>query len=95
MATSLEGFGIMKRILPLSLSLILLLNISAFTQDKPDPAAQVKPAATADTTAAPDEESQAEALQKATQNPVANLISVPLQNNTNFGYGPYTAIRMC
>jgi len=28
-------------------------------------------------------------LQKATQNPVANLISVPLQNNTNFGYGPY------
>jgi len=26
-------------------------------------------------------------LQKATQNPVANLISVPLQNNTNFNYG--------
>ena len=35
------------------------------------------------------EEAQAEALQKATQNPVANLISVPLQNNTNFSYGPY------
>jgi len=33
-----------------------------------------------------------EALQKATQNPVANLISVPLQNNTNLGIGlrPYT-----
>jgi hypothetical protein len=30
-----------------------------------------------------------EALQKATQNPVANLISVPLQNNTNFDIGPY------
>jgi hypothetical protein len=30
-----------------------------------------------------------ESLQKATQNPVANLISVPLQNNTNFGFGPY------
>jgi hypothetical protein len=28
-------------------------------------------------------------LQKATQNPVANLISVPLQNNANFGIGPY------
>jgi len=28
-------------------------------------------------------------LQKATQNPVASLISVPLQNNTNFGIGPY------
>lgn len=30
-----------------------------------------------------------EALQKATQNPVASLISVPLQNNTNFGIGPF------
>lgn len=27
-------------------------------------------------------------LQKATQNPVASLISVPLQNNTNFNIGP-------
>ena len=27
-------------------------------------------------------------LQKATQNPVASLISVPLQNNTNFGVNP-------
>ena len=30
-----------------------------------------------------------QSLQKATQNPVANLISVPLQNNTNFSIGPY------
>ena len=30
-----------------------------------------------------------EALQKAVQNPVASLISVPLQNNTNFDYGPF------
>src|SRR5262249_32271189 len=30
-----------------------------------------------------------EALQKATQNPVADLISVPLQNNSNFGIGQY------
>ncbi len=29
------------------------------------------------------------ALAKATQNPVASLISVPLQNNSNFGIGPY------
>src|SRR6201997_4942516 len=28
-------------------------------------------------------------LQKATQNPVANLISVPIQNNSNFGVGPF------
>jgi hypothetical protein len=30
-----------------------------------------------------------EDLQKATQNPVASLISVPVQNNSNFGIGPY------
>jgi len=35
----------------------------------------------------------AEALQKATQNPVANLISVPLQDNTNFGVGPYNGTQ--
>jgi hypothetical protein len=29
------------------------------------------------------------ALAKKTQNPVANLISVPFQNNTNYGYGPH------
>jgi hypothetical protein len=29
-----------------------------------------------------------EMLAKAAQNPVAHLISVPFQNNTNFGYGP-------
>jgi len=28
-------------------------------------------------------------LQKATQNPVASLVSVPLQNNSNFGIGPF------
>jgi hypothetical protein len=39
-----------------------------------------KPAATTDETAA---------LAKATQNPVASLISVPFQNNSNFGIGPY------
>ena len=30
-----------------------------------------------------------EALAQAVQNPVGDLISVPLQNNTNFGFGPY------
>jgi hypothetical protein len=32
-------------------------------------------------------------LQKATQNPVASLISVPIQNNSNFGIGPYDRIQ--
>ena len=30
-----------------------------------------------------------EDLAQAAQNPVGDLISVPLQNNTNFGFGPY------
>ena len=34
-------------------------------------------------------------LQKATQNPVASLISVPIQNNSNFGIGPNAAPRTC
>jgi hypothetical protein len=33
-------------------------------------------------------EQSAEALAKAAQNPVANLISVPFQDNINFNYGP-------
>ena len=43
-------------------------------------------------TAQPEPEASAgsgpEALQKATQNPVASLISVPVQNNSNFGLNP-------
>lgn len=31
----------------------------------------------------------AQDLQKATQNPVSSLISVPVQNNSNFGVGPF------
>ena len=56
----------------------LLAAVSAFAQDKPpDPAA--KPAPTAD---------NAEALRKAAQNPIASLISVPIQENWNFNIGP-------
>ena len=43
--------------------------------------------ATAQNTPAPADDTAA--LAKATQNPVASLISVPLQNNNNFGIGPY------
>jgi hypothetical protein len=40
-------------------------------------------------------------LAKATQDPVSSLISVPVQNNDNFGIGPFNRIqrsiayRMC
>lgn len=33
-------------------------------------------------------EPSADDLRKAAQNPMADLLSVPFQNNTNFGYGP-------
>ena len=35
-----------------------------------------------------DEDSKTEDLAKESQNPIANLISVPFQNNFNFGIGP-------
>ncbi|MGB6648697.1 MAG: neuromedin U, partial [Bacteroidota bacterium] len=35
------------------------------------------------------QEPSAAELAKKAQNPIANMISVPLQNNTNFGIGPY------
>jgi hypothetical protein len=42
---------------------------------------------------APGGQESTEDLQKATQNPVANLISVPLQNNTDEGIGPFARDR--
>lgn len=66
-------------------ALLALLSASfLLAQNSSDP--QQKTAAGA---AASGEEAQAEALQKAVQNPVASLISVPLQNNTNFGVGNF------
>ncbi len=32
-------------------------------------------------------------LAKQSQNPVSSLISVPIQNNDNFGIGPYSRIQ--
>jgi hypothetical protein len=52
--------------------------------------AQEPPKAAASTTGAKDAgAAAAEELQKAVQNPVASLISVPVQNNSNFSVGPY------
>ncbi|HBP87832.1 MAG TPA: neuromedin U [Nitrospiraceae bacterium] len=38
-------------------------------------------------------EQNAEELAKKTQNPVADLISVPFQNNLNFGLGPHNRVQ--
>jgi hypothetical protein len=78
----------MKRRLQLSLPLILLFSLSAFAQDAPAPTTAVNPAPSADKPATPSAADEAAALQKATQNPVASLISVPVQNNSNFSIGP-------
>ena len=56
---------------------ILLLPWAAFAQEAAAPPPPPKPAAS---------ESTLE-LAKKTQNPIADLISLPLQNNLNFGYG--------
>jgi hypothetical protein len=76
-----------KRYLVLGLAAaatIAISSLSVVAQDTPvgpgpkATVAGVKPAA--------DETAE---LAKATQNPVASLISVPFQNNSNFGIGPY------
>ena len=73
----------------LVLSFFTLLPCApAFTQDMPDPASQAKPAA-AQPADAESEEAKTAALAKAAQNPIADLISFPIQNNTAFGIGPY------
>jgi|ERR1017187_1371466 hypothetical protein len=54
-------------------------------------AGQTKLVATEEKPATPaSEEERTAALAKAAQNPVADLISFPLQNNTNFNVGPYS-----
>ena len=40
-----------------------------------------------------DEQAKAAELAKKLQNPIANLISVPIQNNWDFGIGPADAMR--
>ena len=60
---------------------------STFTVEAQDARANVQAKAPATAVPAPTDDTAA--LAKATQNPVASLISVPMQNNANFGIGPY------
>jgi hypothetical protein len=55
----------------------LLLAVPAFAQDTTPPTAA----------------DNADALRKAAQNPVASLISVPVQENWNFGIGPADRVQ--
>src|ERR1017187_6953242 len=74
----------MKRSLLLSICLLLLPVMPALAQDPPVGEANPLVAEAPPTTGA-----DTESLAKATQNPVASLISVPIQNNSNFNIGPY------
>lgn len=49
---------------------------------------QGDPAMSAAPSGVPSEAEKTAALAKEAQNPIANLISLPFQNNTNFGVGP-------
>jgi hypothetical protein len=70
--------------------LVLLLTVPGSAQE----AANAEKSTTAGTMPGPppakdDSAAAAEELQKAVQNPVASLISVPIQNNTNFSLGNF------
>ena len=70
-----------SRLFGLSASLLVAISTASATAQSAPPAS--------DPSAAASPANDTAALAKATQNPVASLISVPLQNNDNFGIGPY------
>ena len=67
------------------LTLVAIMNCAAAVAQENPPAPSHPAASTGSDKEAP--ANTTEALQKATQNPVANLISVPLQDNSNFDIG--------
>jgi hypothetical protein len=82
--------------------LVIVLALAASTAPGQDPLAYYRPlsleAAPAESSGAGggtegDEADNKEALAKLAQNPVANLISIPFQNNFNFGIGPNNAMQ--
>ena len=76
------------------LAFFLMLASGAMTRSQEPTPASAQSASNAGKAQPKAEEPEAdtdagtEALQKATQNPVASLISVPVQNNNNFGVNP-------
>jgi hypothetical protein len=59
-----------------SFLVVIILSVALFRGNAAEPAVDQE------------QQSKTEELAKETQNPVANLISVPFQNNFNFGIGP-------
>ena len=72
---------------PVLISAILFFLVSSVPAQNSTPTTtQLK---AGDEQSSESDQAAAEQLQKAVQNPVASLISVPLQNNTNFGVGDF------
>jgi hypothetical protein len=83
------------RLNPFTLISGLVLTLSAmfaFTSPAQDISSKVQPLSIAPTTA-DDQTAQEADLAKKLQNPVAALISVPIQNNWDFGIGPAHAMK--
>jgi hypothetical protein len=77
------GMNRIRLFAPLALVAAITCTAVAAQENPPAP-----PAKTSSASADQDQPGNStEALQKATQNPVANLISVPVQDNSNFGIG--------
>src|SRR6266496_2960501 len=73
----------------LILGVLLLFPVAQVAQDTPVGTTGTQ-VATEQTPAAA---TNSDALRKAAQNPIASLISVPVQNNNNFGIGPDDRIQ--
>lgn len=80
-----QPFSSSKRTALALFTVLLWVATGASAQDAPIGAEGTQVA----TEATPAAATNAEVLRKAVQNPVASLISVPLQNNSNFGVGPF------
>jgi predicted small secreted protein len=90
--------SIMKRPIPVRTAALVLVATVLVSCATHRPRGEYVPrqiqVASADTTTLPTEPNpagaklSAEALNKKSQNPIASLISLPLQNNTNFNAGP-------
>ena len=68
---------------------VLVISVSAVAQENLVATADQGAGGTTEAKAAEAPGATTAELQKAVQNPVASLITVPIQNNSNFGYGPY------
>src|SRR5689334_12870883 len=76
----------------LTAALACVLGTTVYAQTEPGHRTPTLASAEASASGGDAEDEQAE-LAKKLNNPVANLISVPIQNNWDFGIGPANAMR--